>query len=184
VRAISDKSGGALFDRLDTIAIVPELYKSMEQDVKMPDGTMRTVPTNGYKSPRLLALSDRLIKPPEERSALPEGMSDFYAQYRLPDEPAEGPGSPRKKVSDGEWELTLAHELVHIALPESIQTKVKLPDPAPTLYGRHNKTEQIAELGAAEYAGGEAALAIPDDQRQKFCGNVAITTWQPRRVGI
>lgn len=97
VRAISDKSGGELFDRLDTIAIVPEEYRSMRQDVKMPDGHMETVPTNGYKSPRLLAISDRIIKPPEERKPLPEGIGDFYRQYRLPNEPAEGPGSPRKR---------------------------------------------------------------------------------------
>jgi hypothetical protein len=176
VRAISDKSGGELFNRLDTIAIVPEEYPSMQQDVKMPDGHMETVPTNGYKSPRLLAVSDRMIKPSEERKPLPEGIGDFFGQYRLPHEPAEGPGSPRKKVSDEEWEITLSHELTHIALPEQIQETAPLSGPAPTLYGRHNKIEQIAELGAAEYAGGDPALAVPERQRQEFA-----EMWQKQR---
>jgi hypothetical protein len=150
----------------------------MQQDVTLEDGTKARLPVNGYKSPRLLALSDRLIKPPDQQRPLPEGIGDFYGQYRLPDEPIEGPGSPRKKVSDSEFEITLAHELVHIALPDSIQGSFPLPGPAPTLYGRYNKTEQIAELGAAEYKGGDAALAVPHDQRE-----VIDNMWQAQVVG-
>lgn len=168
IRAISDKSGGELFDRLDTIAIVPEEYRSMQQDVKMPDGRVEMVPINGYQSPRLLALSDRLLKPSEQKKPLPDGLGDFFEQHRLPGEPTEGPGSPRKKVSEENWELTLSHELTHIALPKEIQQTSTLSGPAPTLYGRYNRYEHIAELGAAEFAGGDSVLEVPDQQRREF----------------
>lgn len=62
----------------------------------------------------------------------------------------------------------MSHELTHIALPEHIQEAAPLSGPAPTLYGRHTKIEHIAELGAAEYAGGDLALAVPEQQRHEF----------------
>lgn len=168
VRAISDRSGGELFERLYTIAIVPEEYRSMQQPVELNDGKTVMLPINGYQSPHLLALSDRLIKPPEERKPLSEHAEAFFENHRLPQEGVEGSSSIRDKVSDEGWELTLAHELTHIALPEDIQRTTPLPGPAPTLYGRYNKAEHIAELGAAEYAGGEQAQEVPDDQRKAF----------------
>ncbi|HSX06389.1 MAG TPA: hypothetical protein VLG92_01570 [Candidatus Saccharimonadia bacterium] len=163
VRSLADKSGGGIFDNLNTISIFPESHSAMWVEVTI-DGETKKVPRNGFQEKSMLVLTERLIQRPEDRSQIPN-MQAYYDQFRLPDEPTEGPGAPKRKVSDNEWEKTLRHELEHIALPRNIQESVPLEGPAPTLYGRANRLEHVAELGAAEYVGGEDARAIPDNQR-------------------
>jgi|GEM_PF-2159298 len=166
VRSISDKSAGGLFDQLRTITILPEDSPCLRQEVTLLDGTKVNAPLNGFKEPNALALSDRLLKTSEERTPSPVNTGAFFDKHLLPHEPTEGPNKPPKKVSDNEWELTLAHELAHIGIPEEAQKMIPLTGVAPTLYGRWNKAEWIAELGAAEYAGEDAAIAVPQDQRE------------------
>jgi len=166
MRSISDKSAGGVFDRLHTVTILPEDNPCLQQELKLPDGSKVSLPLNGYRDLGYLTLSDRLLKPVDERPPLPIDTAEFFDTRLLPGEPTEGPDKPRKKVSDNEWELTFAHEVTHMGITEEAQKRVPLPGIAPTLYGRYNADEHIAELGAAEYAGGDVALAVPQDQRE------------------
>jgi hypothetical protein len=163
LRSAADKSGS--LERLYTIAIMPENHSTMQKEVKKSDGTTEILPVNAYQDDHLMAISEWSIQPPDKRKPRPASIKDFMYDKLLPGEPAEGPGSPRTNVSGGDFEGTLAHEITHHIL-HGMEYSTPLPGPAKSLYGRHNRTEHIAELGAAEHMGGEEALEVPEDQRE------------------
>ncbi|MET8876874.1 GNAT family N-acetyltransferase [Nocardia sp. NPDC004604] len=164
IRYMTERSGGGLSGLLDTIMIVPEESALMQRQTTSSDGTTEMIPRNGFRGMRMLALSDRILKPKDQRRPLPPQSAEFFDKFLEPDEPASGPGRPRNKVSAEEWEVTLAYEMTTLLLPGNTPGQWGLSGPAPTLLGRENKTEHMAELGAAEFVGGEHALSIPDDQ--------------------
>jgi hypothetical protein len=165
VRSFSDKTGGAIFDTLHTIAILPEEHSRMRTKIEREDGQVGEVLRGGLSWQDMVMISDRLIKAPEDRLPKPKlGREKTpFELYGLPGEPEEGPGSPPQAVGADDFETTLAHELGHNALPA--MDRGNLPRPAPTLYGRSHPGEHIAELSAAEYTGGEHAQAVPADQQ-------------------
>ncbi|MFE9328893.1 hypothetical protein ACIHDR_49050 [Nocardia sp. NPDC052278] len=163
IRYMTERSGGELTGLLDTIMIVPEESALMQRQTTLPNGTTAMIPRNGFRGWRTLVLSDRILKPNDQRIPAPPQSAEFFDKFLEPGEPASGPHRPRNKVSVEEWEVTLAHETTHLLLPENTPGQ-RLPGPAPTLLGRENKGEHLAELGAAEFVGGEHALSIPDDQ--------------------
>lgn len=166
VRSTADRSGGEVLDRLDTIAILPAHHASLEKVITREDGTEVRLAKNAYQTPHVLVVSEKMLWPPEQRPPRSAESKALFEKHRLPDEPTEGDGAPAYTVSEGRWEVTLAHELGHIGLPESQQQYAALPKPAPTLYGRTNNQEHLAELEAAAYIGGAAALAVPESQRE------------------
>ncbi|HLZ15336.1 MAG TPA: hypothetical protein VKQ34_05115 [Candidatus Saccharimonadales bacterium] len=175
VRAASDRTGGAVLEKLYTIAILPKDHPSLQMKVRQADGTTSLVRRGGYQAPHLLALTEDLLLPADQQPGPSAESTKYFDSQRLPDEPIEGPGSPKKTVSSGRWEGTLAHELTHIALDEE-QYTANVPGPAPTLYGRSKTIEHVAELGAAQHMGGEDASAVPPDQRQALD-----QLWQQKR---
>lgn len=166
IRSFSDKSGGELFDRLRTILILPEGSPRMSVTARDEGGEF-ALTTSGEATGTSLLISENSIKKPEDRTPRTERVQRYwdkaYNKHLQPGEPTEGPGKPYHNASRSDWEILLAHELEHIALPAN---DVPLPGPGPTLYSRFNKREQEAELGALDYKGGEEALAVPEDQRQ------------------
>jgi hypothetical protein len=174
VRAAADKSGGGVYDRLHVIAVLPEDHPMMRVKVQREDGRQGTVARVGLQEGNSILLSDRLIKNPEAKLPMPELGRDktLFERFGLPGETEKGPNSPRKTVIGEDLQGNLAHELEHAALPMSYHAE--LPGHAPSLYGRTNTDEHVAEIGAAMYRGGEYAAEVPVAQRfatQEMWGN-------------
>lgn len=164
VRSSADKSGGGVYDRLRTIAILPEEHPLLRVNIVREDGQTDTIPAGGLYRGRSIFLSGRLVKDPKDRPPLPATKGKtLFERFGLPGESEEGPHSPRKSVGAQDLEPTLAHELEHAALPK--QHHAELPGPAPSLYGRSNTDEHISEIGAALYMGGAYAAEVPANQR-------------------
>lgn len=168
LRTYADESGGAIYESLYTIAILPPDHPSMVREKELPDGTTKTLSLNGYQSDHLLALSGNLLLPTEERPSLTPEAQAFFDSKLLLGEPASGPDKPKNAVSGGRWEITLAHEFAHIVPKRYMQERHPLPGPAPTLMGRVDEREHVAEVAAAKYAGGEDAQSVPQDQREAY----------------
>lgn len=97
----------------------------------------------------------------------PEAQA-YFDSFLVEGEPAEGPERPKDNVAGRRFEITLAHEFTHLLLPHYIQQKAPMPGVAPTLLGRADKLEHIAEVGASLYAGGEDAQRVTEEQREAF----------------
>jgi hypothetical protein len=146
------------------MAILPQDHRVLRVRVEREDGQIGEVLRGGLQQGASIFLSDRLITNLEDRSPMPAigPEKTMFESFGLPGESEDGPNSPRKGVGAQDWEPTLAHELEHVALPQKYQRD--LPSPAPTLYGRTNTDEHVAEVGGALYMGGTYAAEVPEDQ--------------------
>ncbi|HEX3082539.1 MAG TPA: hypothetical protein VHQ86_04760 [Candidatus Saccharimonadia bacterium] len=166
-RSASDKSGGHVFESINTVMILPEGHSSLFGDARRKDGQTGKRMYHGFRRGRLIGLSDRLIKPVEDLAPPPAlgPDEDEDDQYYQEGEPREGPGAPKYSVTAGDLELVAVHEFSHANIPSHMAVPELDGEIAPGIYGRTSLHEHTAELDTAEYAGGEDARAVPRSQR-------------------
>jgi hypothetical protein len=123
LRWACDKSGEDVLERAYTVAILPKEHRSLLVPYKKKDGTTVMVARNGYQAPNLLAISEWQLYPPGERPVPSKEQEEYWKEQEerwasgaSPDELAQG--APCRTVSGGRLDVTLAHELTHVAFSD------------------------------------------------------------------
>jgi len=167
IRSYSEKTAGEVFERLETIMIVPEGNPLLTLQAEDAEGGF-ALPTMAGSRLTMIFISERALKSPEDREPWSDRVQQFWKQYYekqlLPGEPSEGPGSPYYNASRGDLEYIFAHEIAHAALKAEGDHE-DIPGTGPTLYSRVDQREFGAELAALAYKGCEEALAVSEEQR-------------------